>query len=116
VSDIWQSVFSVLEANGIDAYSPAQHEGECKSKYVVIKTSGVNKYGDFSVATALYDVMCYVPKGEYSTLESFVRTVKGVLKNLHPMIKPTGFETPSFYDDTIKGHMISVQYLNYRKL
>ena len=38
------------------------------------------------------------------------------LKALEPMLMPTHYETPSFYDDTLKAHMISVQYRNYRKL
>ena len=60
--------------------------------------------------------MCYVPKDAYSELEPFVASVKQSMKKLMPMLKPNGIQTPSYYDDTYKAHMVSVSYTNYKKV
>lgn len=113
----WQRIYTVLKQNEIDVYSPAQHKGECISPYVVVKDAGLNQFGQFSSTRVLYDVMCYVPRERFSELESYVSKVKQILQDfMYPELVPMNFETASFYDDTVKGHMISVQYRNARKL
>ena len=64
----------------------------------------------------LYAVMCYVPKQAYSTLEPLVQKVKKAMKELEPMIMPYGSQTPSYYDDSYKAHMISIEYKNHKKI
>jgi len=59
--------------------------------------------------------MCYVPKNQFTYLEQYVDKVKTIMEGLKPMIMPMHYETPSFYDDTVKAHMISIQYRNYKK-
>lgn len=112
----WSDIYDLLKKKGIDVYSPGQHEGECISKYVVVKIGTLQRANDFSSVQYQYDLMLYVPKDEYSTLEAFVEEIKEYMKDLYPMIRPLNSQTGSFYDDTVKGHMISVQYYNYRKL
>lgn len=112
----WQRIYTHLKQNGFDVYSPGQHKGECISPYVVVKDSGLNPLSSFSSTQALYDVMCYVPKEQFSTLEPYVDSVKACMKGLYPSIISTNFQTASYLDDTVKGHMISVQYRNNRKL
>ena len=112
----WGDIYKHLKKNGIDVYSPAQHQGECLSKYVVIKVSSASQYNQFSTTRNLYDLMLYVPKDEYSKLEDFIGRVKSLMKELSPMIRPMNFQTASYYDDGVKGHMVSIQYYNYRKL
>lgn len=38
------------------------------------------------------------------------------MRGMAPMIMPTYTETQSFYDESVKAHMVSVQYRNYRKI
>ena len=60
--------------------------------------------------------MCYVPKTQYSKLEPLVQRVKKAMKGLEPLIVPYGSQTPSYYDDGLKAHMISIEYVNYKKM
>jgi hypothetical protein len=110
------TIFDHLQANGFDTYFPAQHEGKCVAPYVVVKDNGTSKLTDISSTITYYTLWCYVPKEVFSTLEPFVKSVKEEMKLLEPAVMPTYFETPSFYDDTVEAHMISVQYRNNKKL
>lgn len=112
----WQDIYLKLKEKGIDVYAPSQKIGECQKKYVVVSDAGTSQYQQYSSTQTLYDIMCYVPRNERSTLENFVEEVKNAMKELHPMIRDNHFETAEFYDDTVKAHMISRQYVNYRKM
>ena len=112
----WQDIFLHLKNEGFDVYSPGVKVGECESEYLVIKNDGSSKHVSFSTDIDLYAVMCYVPKQKYSELEPFVQKVKKSMKELEPMIKPYGSQTPSYYDDSVKAHMVSIEYKNYKKL
>lgn len=112
----WQDIFLHLKASGFDVYPPGIKVGECISEYVVIKNDGSSRHLQFSTDVDLYSVMCYVPKQKYSTLEPLVQKVKKAMKDLEPMIKPYGSQTPSYYDDSYKAHMVSIEYLNYKKI
>lgn len=116
MSSRWADIYKLLKSKGFDVYSPAQHDGECTSKYIVVKLGTLQKPFDFSTVRYQYDLMLYVPQSEYSTLEPFVESVKAAMKELEPMVKPANTQTGSFYDDAIKGHMVSIQYYNNRKL
>lgn len=113
---IWKQIYAHLKQDGFDVYSPGQHRGECTTPYVVVKDAGSTRVSQFSSTQTLYDVMCYVPAEQFSTLEPFVHQVKSSLDGLYPMLVPMNFETGSFLDDTVKGHMISVQYRNNKKI
>lgn len=116
-----QDIFLHLEEAGkssrvpFEVYFPGVKEGECFSPYVVVKNNGSNAHANFSTDVDLYSVMCYVPKLQYSRLEPLVQVVKEAMKALEPMIKPNGIQTPSFYDDAYKAHMVSIEYKNYKK-
>ncbi len=112
----WQDIFVNLKNDGFEVYPPAMKVGECESRYLVIKDNGSNPHSSFSTEVQLYTVLCYVPKDEYSQLESFVNEVKESMKKLFPMVRPTGAQTPSFYEDSIKAQMISIDYKNYKKV
>ena len=85
-----------------------------RARDVVVKDVTTSQYLQYSSTVTYYDIMCYIPKDHFSDLESFVEEVKLAMKDLVPMIKPTYGQTQSFYDDSVKGHMISIQYKNYR--
>lgn len=112
----WQDIFLHLQSEGFDVYSPGMKTGECTSPYLVVKNDGSSKHIAFSTDVDLYAVLCYVPKEKYSSLEPLVQRVKESMRWLEPMIKPYGSQTPSYYDDSLKAHMISIEYKNYKKL
>ena len=112
----WQDIFTCLKKSGFDVYSPGTKTGDCISEYIVVKNDGSSKHASFSTDVDLYAIMCYVPKNKYSALEPLVQRVKQSMKALEPMIKPYGSQTPSYYDDGLKAHMISIEYKNYKKL
>ena len=109
-------VYNKLKIKGIEVYLPAIKTGEAKTKYVVVKDQGSEQFEDYSSTRNVLDVMCYVPQNKYSELFTYVDEVKEIMKELKPMIKPTYSDTPAFYDDTIKGWMVSVEYVFYKKL
>lgn len=113
---IWQDIYMHLMENCFDVYSPGTKLGECSKPYIVIKNNGGSKHDSFSTYVDLYSIMCYVPKDNYSYLEVFVNEVKRAMKGLMPLVKPTGQQSPSYYDDTYKAHMISIEYKNYKKM
>lgn len=112
----WQDIFKHLEAAGFDVYPPSVKVGECTSKYIVLKNDGSSKHELYSTDVDIYAVMCYVPRDRYSELEPMIQKVKATMKGLEPMIVSNGFQTPSFYDDSYKAHMVSIQYKNYKKM
>lgn len=112
----WQDIFLHLKNQGFDVYSPGMKTGECTSEYLVVKNDGSSKHSSFSTDVDLYAVLCYVPKNKYSSLEPLVQKVKNVMKELEPMILPYGSQTPSYYDDSLKAHMVSIEYKNYKKI
>lgn len=34
------------------------------------------------------------------------------MRSLYPLFVLTGFETAAYYDDTVKAHMVSIEYRN----
>ena len=112
----WQDIFLHLKKAGFDVYSPGMKTGECIKEYIVVKNDGSTKHPLFSTDNDLYAVMCYVPKENYSRLEPMVQEVKKAMKGLEPMILPYGSQTPSYYDDSYKAHMISIEFKNYKKI
>lgn len=111
----WQDIFLFLDAKGIKVYSPGQHEGECTEPYVVVKDDGASRFGNYSSTQNLYSFLCYVPRNMFSQLEPFVDEIESLLGQLYPMLRSVHYRTPSFYDDSVKAHMISTQYVTYHK-
>lgn len=107
----WGDLFKHLQKKGFDVYPPAVKAGECKTPYVVIKLNGDGDIAGTSSTRDYYSVMVYVPKLAYSTLEPLVQKIKKAMKELDPLFKLTNVQ-PSFYDDTVKAHMVSVEYYN----
>ncbi len=112
----WQDIFLHLKRAGFEVYPPGIKEGECLKEYIVVKNDGSSKLPNFSTDSDLYSIMCYVPKERYSALEVFVQSIRNTMKGLEPMILPYGNQTPSYYDDSVKAHMVSIKYKNYKKL
>lgn len=114
--EVSKQIYDLLKQNNFDVYFPSQHKGECISKYVVVKHDGVYQPLKVSSERPIYTIMCYVPEQSYSELESFVLEIKRTMKMIFPLVMYLGNETPSYYDDSVKGHMISFQYYGTRKI
>lgn len=111
----WGDIFKHLQKCGYDVYSPGTKEGECKKPYIVVKDAGVSKAMSISSSVALYDILVYLPKNQYSRLEPFMRQLKKDMDGLWPMMRPTHQQTTAFYDDSVKAWMSSTTYQNYIK-
>lgn len=111
-----QDIYLHLKNEGFEVYFPAQKVGECISPYVVVRDATTSKYLDYSSTVTYYDLLCYIPKDHFSQLEPFVEEVKNSMKGLVPMILPAYTQSQSYYDDSVKAHMISVLYKNYQKI
>lgn len=105
-----------LKEKAFEVYTPGQKQGECKKKYVVVKYDGAYKLNSFSSSQDTYSVMCYVPKQKYSELEEYIEEVYKAIKEMYPLFKSTGERTPSFYDDGVKAHMVSMTFVSNRKI
>lgn len=112
----WQDIYLHLQSEGFNVYSPAIKLGECTEEYVEVKNDGSSVHPYVSTDVDLYAVMCYVPKNKYFLLEPLVQKVKASMKKMQPMIMPYGQQTPSVYDDSVKAHMVSIEYKNYKKI
>lgn len=103
-----QAILLLLKENNIEAYPPATKKGECIKEYVVVKNAGSSQIGNYSSEVHYVDVLCYVPQNKYTELESFKNHVKQIIhNNLYPRVMETGSETEDYYDEDIKGHMVS---------
>ena len=111
----WKDIYEKLSEHGFEVYSPGRKTGECTSPYIVVKDAGRVVSTEISSSQDLYDIMCYVPKDNYSTLEGFVDSVEAALDELFPMLRSMHFRTSSFYDDSVKAHMVSTQFVNWKK-
>lgn len=109
-------IYKHLEGQGFSVYFPAQKVGECTSPYVVIRVAPSSQYQGLSTTINYYDLLCYVPRDHYSQLEPFLDSVKNSMREMYPMIRPTYTQTQSYYDESVKGHMSSIQYKNYKKI
>lgn len=112
----WQDLYLFLTSKGYDVYTPGQKEGECLSKYIVIKYAGSVKADMISSRRDLYDLILYVPKANYSQLESFVQQVISDMKDVEPLFMPyDNQQDTSYFDDSVKAHFVSIVYMNYKK-
>lgn len=115
MATIWKDIYTHLKDEGFDVYSPQQNIGFCNYNFIVIRTGTVSNLVGTSSNMCYYDIMCYVPENSYSELDEFVKEVKASLLKIYPMIRYADMETPAYFDETAKGHMISLQYVNYKK-
>lgn len=112
---IIQSIYLFLKQQGFNVYFPSQKQGECTEPYIVVKDASSSKFLDYSSTVHYYDIMCYVPYNQFSTLEPFVESVANVMKGMLN-VKTTNERTSSKFDDNVKAYMISETYRNYQKI
>lgn len=115
IPEVWKLVYTHLKNNGFNVYSPGQHSGECVEPYVVVNIGSAVPFNSFTTIQTPYDILCYVPKKQFSTLEGYVTSVENCLKEC-PFLRSQNYRTPAYYDEDIQGHMISTRFVNYRKM
>lgn len=113
---VWGDIFIHLKNKGFDVYSPDTHVGECVSPYIVVKYIGGTRIEGLSSDDDIYGIQCYVPQMSYSSLEPMIMSVRAAMKELYPLVVPYGSQTPSYYDDSVKGHYVEVDYKNHKKM
>lgn len=113
---IIKQTIDTLRKDNIKVFSPSTHTGECTEPYIVVKLDGATTEVNVSAERPIYTIMCYVPYNEYTKLEDIVLRTKQRMKEMYPLLMYVGNQTPSVYDEQIKAHMISFQYLNCRKI
>lgn len=116
IESVLKQIKDAISNNNIDSYYPQQHSGNCINEYVVVKYSGAVKIEGVSSDMPTYAIMCYVPSVRYGDLMPLLEKVKIALREIYPLVEPSGNETPSFYDDITKSHMISLEYIGHRKV
>ena len=81
----WEDIFKHLEKAGFDVYPPATKKSECTKMYIVVRHAGTSSVLTVSSNRALFDLLVYVPKHEYSKIESYLNEVKNVMDELFPL-------------------------------
>lgn len=112
----YKDIFLHLKSKNFNVYPPASKLGECTETYLVLKVGGSTKSSSISTNIDIYSVLIYVPQNKYSILDSIIQDVKKAMKELYPMIREYGVQTPSFFEEAIKAHMVSIDYFNYKKI
>lgn len=111
----WEDIFTHLEKAGFDVYPPATKQNECTKMYIVIRYAGTADVLTVSSNRALFDLLVYVPKHEYSKIETYIRDIQKCMDELFPLFRPVHTIDTPFFDDDVKGWMVSMSYENYQK-
>jgi hypothetical protein len=112
----WQDLYTHLKNEGFDVYAPEQKAGECTHPYIVVRYDSAYKHEYYSSMVDTYSIECYVPRNQYSKLESLIMSVKSAMKKIYPLFQDYGQQMFAFYDDVVKAHYATIVYANYKKL
>jgi len=105
----FRRIWEALEAGGFTPYSIGQHNGVCKSPYVVIKDDGQSPYAGLPINNGLIDIIIFYPFGGYSEVEPYRDRVDRCLRSIREL-KPTHIITPIIIDDDKKAYTTSIKY------
>lgn len=110
-----KDIFDKLKEKGFEVYFPGQHIGDVKSKYIVVRQGVTAKVPGLSTMVRYYDIMIYVPEDNVPSILEFAEEVQKAILDLSPMIKFNNSMQAPYFDDTIKGYMLSMEYISYFK-
>lgn len=110
-----KDIFLSLKKQGFEVYFPGQHVGDCLTKYVVVKQGVTSKLPGFSTMVRYFNILCYVPKDFAPSLMDFVQEVQNAMLDLSPMIKFNDTMQEPYFDDSVNGWLMSIEYINYYK-
>lgn len=110
----YEDIMDFLISEKYDVFAAGVHKGQVTSPYVVVKPTRGIKLFNYSSVIQYYDILIYG-----RTLTETVRLADEInkkMEQLRPMIICTYNQTEPFYDDDVKGFMISTEYRNVKKL
>ena len=60
----------------------------------------------------------YVPRNETSQIEQYAEEIRGIMKPLQQqlMLRETYFRAMPYYEDSVKGYTVDLEYRLYRKI
>lgn len=105
-----------LVKNGFETYFPTQHKGDCLTEYIVVEYAGAVSVETVSSVADTYQLLCYVQENRYSRIMDFSEEVRKAMRDIFPLVRETGNQSTTYFDETIKGHLIVLEYVNYRKI
>lgn len=111
-----KEIHDLLKQNKYNVFFPGIHKGECTEPYIVVKNGGALDSFIVSSDRPIYELLCYVPTKQYSSMVSFVFGIKKTMKKMYPALEYAGNETDVVYDETVKGWMQSFMYQGVRKI
>lgn len=114
--NILKKIWDHLKEDNFSVYFPAQHKGICNEEYVVIAYAGSVPLENVSSSADMYNIMCYVPENKYSNVLSYMEKVRDSMRKTFPLLRESGTTTVTFYDESVNGYMVSLEYANYRKI
>ncbi len=106
---MFNEIYKHLKNNGIEVYSIGQHEGLCKTPYVVVKENGVGEIAGTSLVNNIVELLIYYPMGHYSKLEQYKKYILDTMKfcgGTRRIIE----SMPTIVDDDKKAYMTSFTY------
>lgn len=110
---MFTQIYRHLKENGFDVYSIGQHQGICKSPYIVIKENGESEIIGTSLTNDIVELLIYYPIGTYSKLNEYkqstlysMKLLKGIRRVVEAM--------PTIIDDDKKAYMTSFTYKKIR--
>lgn len=113
---MFKEIFDHLRTKGLNPYSIGQHQGECITRYCVIKeNSQVPYFNSNKLGYKTVDIILFVPLNSYIAVEPYAKEIRAAVKELTNLRK-TGNETPVIADDTKKAYTTSIEYQIIKKL
>lgn len=114
VNEMVTKIIDTLLAAGVTATIAQHKEGICKAPYVVVIDMGQTGENRF-VGKRGVEILSYVPKNAYSSMETLKDDVKAALAG-EDYLRRTGREQQTIYLSNIEGYMSSVEYSISKKL
>ena len=102
-----------LTENNIDNYSIGQHEGKCKSPFIVISDEGERGISGYSITYREIDLILLFPQGKYSEMEDYINKVKDVMSN-YKRGKWTREQSDIILDSNKDAYVVALTYRVYK--
>ena len=109
-----EDIMDFLLKENYSVFAAGAHKGQVLNPYIVVKPTRAQQYMQYSSIIQYYELLYYG-----RTLTEVVNlqlTVDEKMKEMRPMIVCTHNTTEPYYDDIIKGYMVSTEYRNMRQI
>jgi hypothetical protein len=101
-------MYAALRDAGITVYLPGQHDGPCKTPYVVVSDGGTMPTGK-TTGIKRFLVTGYVPLGRLTDLRAVLAEAQAALRAV-PAVRTTGEISHEEIDDERAAHFASIEY------